>query len=77
MFCACSALVACLLCHDIQDLRLGLILALPLFVSGTVLKRRNMHVPYMLVHGLWHAVTAGLVWHAVWPGVMDLWQFVP
>lgn len=63
--CALLASAACLVCHAWEDLYYTVVVAGPLFLSGLVLKRLGHNYLYMTVHGLWHIVTAMLVWDAV------------
>jgi hypothetical protein len=65
IFCAISALGACVACRAWSDLAATLAVALPLFVAGIFLKRMSYHYTYLFTHGLWHIVTATLAWDAV------------
>lgn len=65
IFCASSALIACVTCRAWADLVVTFSIALPLFFGGIFLKRMSYHYTYLLTHGLWHIVTAMLAWDAV------------
>jgi len=65
IFCASSAVLACIACRAWDDLAMTFAVALPLFVSGVFLKRLSYHYSYLITHGLWHIVTAALAWDAV------------
>jgi hypothetical protein len=67
MSCAVLALIGCVYCGHLSDLYVALAVAIPLFVFGAIVKRQQRHYLYMLTHGLWHLVTAAMVWHVIWP----------
>ena len=67
MFCATSALIACMFCRSQQEVFEVMVIGAPLFLGGALLKRMGWHYSYMVAHGTWHVVTASLVWYVLWP----------
>lgn len=70
--CATASFLSCLLCRDWMDVLVPFAYGVPFFVGAILAKqRRNFHA-YVFLHGIWHLVSASVVWHVVMPSISSL-----
>lgn len=63
--CSCLTFTVGLACFGVARTVEWLLPALALFVAGSVAKRRRRYAQYAVIHGLWHAISAGAIHNIV------------
>jgi hypothetical protein len=70
--CATASFLSCLLCRNWVDVLVPFAYGCPFFIGAILAKQRNNYYAYVVLHGIWHLLSASVVWHVVMPPLSSL-----